>query len=222
MTELSIEGKLGQVFGSTWKLNVSNFVELFNALEANTQKLRNYLGTHKKEYWAIFVDGERVDADGFLFNNIKDKKIKIIPILAGAAGAIAAAIVTNMGITSTVGALMVEFVLTVIISTAISFGLSLLMAKLMKTDDPEAVNTTSFLFGAPENVSEQGQVVPVGYGRIRGGSKVISVSNTNVDKAVWERNSLSDFVAGDVRRPVVGVVGGGGGGGGGINLIEQL
>tara|TARA_Y100000296_G_scaffold71101_1_gene86261 strand:- start:89 stop:757 length:669 start_codon:yes stop_codon:yes gene_type:complete len=220
MTELSIEGKLGRVFGSTWKLKVSNFVELFSALEANTQKLRNYLRGHKNEYWAIFVDGERVDADGFLFNNIKDKKIKIIPILAGGAAAIATAIVAEMGITSTIGALVVEFVLTVIISTAISYGISLLIAKLMKTDDPEAVNTTSFLFGAPENVADQGQVVPVGYGRIRTGSKVISVSSTNVDKAVWEKNSLSDFVAGNVKRPVVGLHGGGGGGGSiGFNYI---
>jgi len=219
MTELSIEGKLGRVFGSTWKLKVSNFVELFSALEANTQKLRNYLRGHKNEYWAIFVDGERVDADGFLFNNIKDKKIKIIPILAGGAAAIATAIVAEMGITSTIGALVVEFVLTVIISTAISYGISLLIAKLMRTDDPEAVNTTSFLFGAPENVADQGQVVPVGYGRIRTGSKVISVSSTNVDKAVWEKNSLSDFVAGNVKRPVVGLYGGGGGGSIGFNYI---
>ena len=201
MTELSIEGKLGKVFGSTWQLSVSNFVELFSALEANTQKLRNYLRKNKKEYWAIFVDGERVDADGFLFDNIKDKKVKIIPILAGAAATVAVAIVEAIGIQSTLGALVAEFVLTIIISTAISFGLSLLIAKLMKPDDPEAVNTTSFLFSSPENVAEQGQVVPVGYGRIRTGSKVISVSATNVDKAVWERNALSDFVEGNVHIP---------------------
>jgi len=219
MTELNIEGKLGKVFGSTWELNVSNFVELFSALEANTQKLRNYLRTNRKEYWAIFVDGERVDADGFLFDNIKNKKIQIIPILAGAAGTIAAAIVAEMGITSTLGALVVEFVLTVIISTAISFGLSLLIAKLMRTDDPEVVNTTSFLFGAPENVAEQGQVVPVGYGRIRTGSKVISVSSTNVDKAVWEKNSLSDFIGGTAtRRPTTFS---GGADGGGIGTVAK-
>ena len=194
MTELNIEGKLGKVFGSTWELNVSNFVELFSALEANTQKLRNYLRTNRKEYWAIFVDGERVDADGFLFDNIKNKKIQIIPILAGAAGTIAAAIVVEMGITSTFGALVMEFVLTAIISTAISFGISLLIAKILKSDDPEAVNTTSYIISSPENVASQGQVVPVGYGRIRTGSKIISVAATNVDKAVWENRALADFV----------------------------
>jgi len=214
MTELSIEGKLGKLLGSSWKLNVSNFVELFNALEANTQKLRNYLRGHQKEYWAIFVDGERVDADGFLYDNIKNKKIKIIPILAGGAAAIATAIVAQMGITSTFGIFLMEFVLTVIISTAISFGLSLLIAKLMNSDDPEVVNTTSLFFGSPENVADQGQVVPVGYGRIRTGSKVISVSSTNVDKAIWERNSLSNFMAGNVNNPDLTPVGGGGSGGG--------
>jgi len=197
MTELNIEGKLGKVFGSTWELNVSNFVELFSALEANTQKLRNYLRTNRKEYWAIFVDGERVDADGFLFDNIKNKKIQIIPILAGAAGTIAAAIVVEMGITSTFGALVMEFVLTAIISTAISFGISLLIAKILKSDDPEAVNTTSYIISSPENVASQGQVVPVGYGRIRTGSKIISVAATNVDKDVWENRALADFVGED-------------------------
>jgi len=212
MTELSIEGKLGKLLGSSWKLNVSNFVELFNALEANTQKLRNYLRGHQKEYWAIFVDGERVDADGFLYDNIKNKKVKIIPILAGGAAAIATAIVAQMGITSTFGIFLMEFVLTVIISTAISFGISLLIAKLLNSDDPEAVNTTSFLFGSPENVADQGQVVPVGYGRIRVGSKVISVSSTNVDREVWERSG--NF--GDSGYITLNPVGGGGGGGGGI------
>mgnify|MGYP003671896229 CR=1 FL=1 len=217
MTELSIEGKLGKLLGSSWKLNVSNFVELFNALEANTQKLRNYLRGHQKEYWAIFVDGERVDADGFLYNNIKNKKIKIIPILAGGAAAIATAIVAEMGITSAFGIFLMEFVLTIIISTAISFGISLLIAKLLNSDDPEAVNTTSFLFGSPENVADQGQVVPVGYGRIRVGSKVISVSSTNVDRAVWERSSSlgnGGYITSD---PI-----GGGGGGGGIGTPMDL
>ena len=54
----------------------------------------------------------------------------------------------------------------------------------------------------------------MGYGRIRTGSKVISVSATNVDKAVWERNALSDFVEGNVHIPdftslSVGLGGGG-------------
>jgi len=88
---------------------------------------------------------------------------------------------------------LLEFVLTVLISAAISFGISMLMAKLLSTDDPEAVKTTSFIFTSAENTTEQGQVVPVGYGRIKVGSKVISVAASNVDKGQWDRWRESNF-----------------------------
>jgi predicted phage tail protein len=198
MTEISIEGKLGRELGSHWKLKVRNFVELFNALEANTNKLRKYLDGHRREYWAIFVNDERVDPSSFLHSNIKNKKIKIIPILAGAAASVAVAIVGAMGIESALLVMVLEFVLTAIISTAISFGLSLLLAKLLKTDDPKAVNTTSFIFSSPENVTQQGQVVPVGYGRIKVGSTTISVGLTNVDKYIWEHNDMANMMGGTV------------------------
>ena len=193
MTTVNIEGHLGRVFGSVWNLQVSTFRELFSAIEANTKNLRSYLYKNKKEYWAIFVDGERVDLDNFLQSNIKNKKIKIIPILAGAASTLAVAIVSQLGIQSAFMVGLLEFVLTVLISAAISFGISMLMAKLLSTDDPEAVKTTSFIFTSAENTTEQGQVVPVGYGRIKVGSKVISVAASNVDKGQWDGWRESNF-----------------------------
>jgi predicted phage tail protein len=201
MTTVNIEGHLGRVFGSVWNLQVSTFRELFSAMEANSKNLRSYLHQNKKEYWAIFVDGERVESDKFLQSNIKDKKVKIIPILAGAAAALAGFLVAQLGIQSAFIVGLLEFVLTVLISAAISFGISMLMAKLLSTNDPEAMKTTSFLFTSAENTSEQGQVVPVGYGRIKVGSKVISVAASNIDKGQWERWRQSDF---EVNIPVVG------------------
>jgi predicted phage tail protein len=201
MTTVNIEGHLGRVFGSVWNLQVSTFRELFSAMEANSKNLRSYLHQNKKEYWAIFVDGERVESDKFLQSNIKDKKVKIIPILAGAAAALAGFLVAQLGIQSAFIVGLLEFVLTVLISAAISFGISMLMAKLLSTNDPEAMKTTSFLFTSAENTSEQGQVVPVGYGRIKVGSKVISVAASNIDKGQWERWRRSDF---EVNIPVVG------------------
>jgi len=201
MTTVNIEGHLGRVFGSVWNLQVSTFRELFSAMEANSKNLRSYLHQNKKEYWAIFVDGERVESDKFLQSNIKDKKVKIIPILAGAAAALAGFLVAQLGIQSAFIVGLLEFVLTVLISAAISFGISMLMAKLLSTNDPEAMKTTSFLFTSAENTSEQGQVVPVGYGRIKVGSKVISVAASNIDKGQWERWRVSDF---EVNIPVVG------------------
>jgi len=218
MTNISIEGHLGEVVGSSWTLKVKNFRELFNALEANTNKLRNYFNARRKQYWAIFVDDERVDAEKFMFQNIENKHVRIIPLLAGGASTLAAAIVAAIGVEGT-AALILEFVISAIISMAISFGLSMLMAKLMKSDDPEAANTTSHVFSSPENVSQQGEVVPVGYGRVKVGSTVISVSSSNVDRQVWEQNNMKVF--GGMKSvytpsPRVGVGGAGGGLRGGI------
>jgi|6_EtaG_2_1085325.scaffolds.fasta_scaffold02937_2 predicted phage tail protein len=198
MTNISIEGHLAKVVGPKWELRVRNFVELFNAIEANTHKLRAYLNGRTGHYWAIFVNGEKVDPDSFLFQNIKDKNVKIIPLLAGG-GPIVTAIVTAMGVEGT-AAIILEFVISAIISMAISFGLSMLMAKLMKPDDPQAANTTSFIFGSPENVASQGNVVPVGYGRIKAGGNVISVSSSNVDRTVWDESDLGVFGETVVRR----------------------
>jgi predicted phage tail protein len=169
MTNISIEGNLAKIVGPKWQLKVRNFVELFNAIEANTHKLRAYLNGGSGRYWAIFVNGEKVNPDSFLFQNIKDKSVKIIPILAGGVTTVSAAIVAAM---------------------AISFGLSMLMAKLMKSDDPQAANTTSLVFGSPENVAAQGNVVPVGYGRVKAGGSVISVSSSNVDRDIWDEGLL--------------------------------
>jgi predicted phage tail protein len=221
MTNISIEGHLAEVVGSSWTLKVRNFMELFNAIEANTNKLRDYFNTRTKQYWAIFVDGERVDAERFMFQNIENKEVKIIPLLAGGASAMAAAIVSAIGAQGT-AAIILEFVISAIISMAISFGLSMLMAKLMKTDDPEAVNTTSYIFSSPENVSQQGQVVPVGYGRVKVGSTVISVSSSNVDRQIWEDNDM-DVLGGlkSVFTRSPDVKSGGGGGGGSIRTNYQ-
>ena len=155
------------------------------------------------------------------------KSLKIIPILGGGAVIIpyvATWIVGHTGAWMTYA--MAKAVAALVVITALAlvaygiYSLIVLLQKGPKVGEDEA--SASFIFSGPQNVASQGSVVPVAYGRMKTGSRIISVSSTNVDKAVWERNSLSDFVAGDVRRPVVGVVGGGGGGGGGINLIEQL
>jgi predicted phage tail protein len=200
MTNISIEGHLAEVVGPKWQLKVRNFVELFNAIEANTHKLRAYFNGRADNYWAIFVNDEKVDPDSFLFQNIKDKNVKIIPVLAGGVTTISAAIVAAIGIESAFVAMILEFVISAIISMAISFGLSMLMAKLMKPDDPQAHNTTSFVFSSPENVASQGNAVPVGYGRLKAGGMIISVSSSSVDRAIWDENKMGVFGETVVRR----------------------
>ncbi|HHZ94229.1 MAG TPA: tail assembly protein [Flavobacteriales bacterium] len=183
MTTIRIEGWLGELLGRKWDLKVKNFVELFNAIENNTHKLRSFLLKNRGNSFAMFVDGELVDNKNFLFTNIRGKRVDIMPVLAGATTAIASQIASAvLGTAEGFAFAATVFVLDTLITAVITMGISILIAKLMAPDDPQAVNTTSFVFGSAENVSSQGQVVPVGYGRVRIGSKVISTSMSTMDK----------------------------------------
>jgi len=184
MTTIRIEGWLGELLGRKWDLKVKNFVELFNAIENNTHKLRSLLLKTRGNSFAMFVDGELVDNKNFLFMNVRGKKVDILPVLAGATTAIASSIAKAVLGEAAKGFAFeaAVFVLDTLITAVITMGISILIAKLMAPDDPQAVNTTSFLFGSAENVASQGQVVPVGYGRMRAGSKVISSSMSTMDK----------------------------------------
>ena len=83
---------------------------------------------------------------------------------------------------------------------------------------------TSYIFSSPENVSQQGQVVPVGYGRVKVGSTIISVSSSNVDRQIWEDNDM-DVLGGlksvFTRSPDVKPGGGGGGGSSRTNYHQK-
>ena len=197
MTTLTIEGWLGSLLGRKWDLDVRNFVELFSALEHNTHKLKNFLLKSKNNCFAIFVDGEQVEKENFLFMDIRGKEVQILPVLAGSTTAIATKIIEAIGITAETFAFEAAvFVLDIVIQAVISMGISILITKLMDPGDPDVVNTSSFAFGTAENVASQGQVVPVGYGRIRTGSKIISVAKSSMDKIKFEEGGSTDSVYG--------------------------
>ena len=197
MITLTIEGWLGSLLGRKWNLDVKNFVELFSALENNTHKLKNFLLKNKNNCFAIFVDGEQVEKENFLFMDIRGTEIQILPVLAGSTTAIATKIIEAIGLTAETFAFEAAvFVLDVVIQAVISMGISILITKLMDPGDPDVVNTSSFAFGSAENVASQGQVVPVGYGRIRTGSKIISVGKSSMDKVKFEEGGETPSVYG--------------------------
>ena len=188
MTSVSLEGRLGQIVGSHFSFKTRTLREVLDAIEANTGKFRNYLLGNGKRMFAIFVDGKELDPVASLNTNVKNKKITIIPLLFGAfVASLTAAIVGAMAVTG-VAAKVATFVVGTVLSAALSFGISLLISKIMKQDDPEALNTSSFLFGQAENVTKQGVVVPVGYGRMQVGSRVISVNLFNIDRSKYDNS----------------------------------
>jgi len=185
MTTVSLEGRLGQIVGSNFKFKTRTLREVLIAIEANTGKLRSYLRGNGKRFFAIFVDGKEIDLDSQLNTNVYGKNVSIIPILMGALVGTTAAItsaIVGSAAAGTLTAKITSFIVGTVLAAGLTFGLNLLISKLLKPDDPQSVNTSSFIFGQAENIAKQGVVVPVGYGRLQVGSRVISVNNFSVDR----------------------------------------
>jgi len=189
MTEVFIAGRMGQILGKTHTFNCSTLKEVFAAIECNTGKLRKYMCFNKKRLFAIFVNGKKVESDFLGEYKVKNSTVHILPLLMGAVG-MTAAMAFGIGTTTTAAGATVAgtgtYIAAGIINAAVSFGMSMLIAKIMAPDDPKAKSSTSFVFGSPENVTEQGEPVPVGYGRLIVAGKVISVSSFNIDRQVFQ------------------------------------
>jgi len=196
MTEVHIEGRLGKIVGSYHRLSCVTLKEVLAAIECNTGKLRRYLQLNKKRYFSIFVDGQQVDPSFLGETKVLGKKIVILPIIMGAIGFTIAASISVLTVGGSLTA--VGMIVGAVITAAISFGLSMIISKLLAPDDPEIINTTSFVFSKAENVAAQGQPVPVGYGRLRVGGNVISVNIFNVDKEKFDSATFYNVFADNI------------------------
>lgn len=195
MTEVFIEGRLGKIVGNHHKFCCVTLREIFEALESNTGKFKRYLLRNKKRTFSIFIDDKLVDPELFGEEKVKGKKVTILPMLMGAVGfTIVSAIGTTALGSFSAGFTSLGFITAGLINAAFSFGLSLLISKLLAPDDPDITNTTSFVFGPPENVAEQGGPVPVGYGRLIVAGKIVSANSLSVDREIFENQDFYNTI----------------------------
>ena len=179
MTNVIIHGRFGEVVGKHHNFACSKLSEVFRAIESNTGMLRKYTSSNRKRKMSIFVNGKAASDKNFDLVNVKNSKVVILPILMGAIG------ITIMTIIAKGAALTIKAKITAaIINIAFAIGMSLLMSKLLAPDDPDTASTSSYIFNQAENAVKQGSPVPVGYGRFKVGSTILSVSLINVDKAL--------------------------------------
>ena len=194
MTQVFLEGRLGDLVGRTFTFKARNVREVLSAIEANTGKLRSYFLRNQKRYFAVFVGDKEVLSEASLLTSVKGKTVRILPILFGSVATISAAIAAKL-VAGAVAKAVVGFIIGAVLSSILAFGISMLIAKIMKPDDPNTVSTSSFIFGQAENVANQGLPVPIGYGRFIIGSRVISVNTFSVDKAQFNNGYFSVFMS---------------------------
>lgn len=171
MKTIYLHGKLGQEFGKKWTLNAKTLPEMFHAINCNKEGFLDHLLKDIDDgvkYLVLKKSCETINSQEELTENIisekdveletKDKEFHLVAAAEGGVEVFVAGLIEWFA---------VENIITVIVMSAISYGI----AALMKPPEPEKVkkNTATsrsyVLNGAQERYS-QGSPVPVGYGRL--------------------------------------------------------
>jgi predicted phage tail protein len=152
MINIILHGVLGKKLGKNWQLNVDSIYEIFEAVEANNQKINKYFSDFKKfvTHFIVYVDGKILPSH-LLKSKILENgnKVEIIPIVQGGGTAL-------------------------IITGIIMMILSIILSIVLSPKVPKDVKTNSSIMGSINNVLNRNAPVPLGYGRLKVGSLVIS------------------------------------------------
>lgn len=151
MIDITLHGILGKKLGKNWQLDVDSVFEIFEAVEANNQKINKYFSDFKKfvSHFVVYIDGKIMPAH-LLKSKILENgsKVEILPVVQGG----------------------IELVIIGILLII----LSIVLAVVLSPKAPKDVKTNSSILGGIRNVLNRNIPVPIGYGRLRIGSAVIS------------------------------------------------
>ena len=174
-TKIFIHGLLGELFTTSIEVYIKNLFFVTKDIDCNFPGFCNKIAQLSKEGmdYSIVIDGCSIKDEKELMSTGNFKEIHIIPTLSGAGVLIPLLLAVGQAL----------------IPIAISVGLSYLAMKFLnKTDQKQSYQAVggsasqvsaggkSNIFGNVVNVSSQGESIPIGYGRMRVGSKVIATS----------------------------------------------
>lgn len=191
-------------------VKAGNFDDIIKCLQVNFPKLGNKIrkSNHIFDSIVIVVDDKIISDSSLLNESIRNAKvIELLPVQVFSALFTAAA-------TATLLTKALVFVANVVVISALSFGISFLISKLLTPKDPKQVKTSSYILSGKANVAARNTPIPIGYGKLRVGSLIISTFATNFDYSQFDPR----VGAGSS----IGFIGATGGGSGGNVLINTL
>lgn len=190
LTEVILEGAFAKVAGQKrWMLDCSSPAEAIMLISANCQgRLRNWIRQNLSKYKICQVEcesenGDKESLDDKSFQTQRTcKQIRFVPIFTGAGGdngvlqAIVgvAMIVVGAILTFTPFAAVGQGMITAGIGMVLGAIATMLMSP--SDDKDEDDGRKSYYFNGAVNTTEQGNPVPLVFGRCRVGSAVISSS----------------------------------------------
>lgn len=168
MKTIKLNGEPASLFCREIKLTAESFSDVYEGINVNYPKFRSYVIDKSKNGLSFyFTDKENniVTQESFKLNEgVYSMHLHVV----GAGG-------NGMSMLAQGGLGFIQ-----------GFGMSMLSNWLNKKMNPKKpdkveISTESYIYTQNENLAQQGTTLPVGYGQLRVGSKVISSSITNYD-----------------------------------------
>lgn len=189
MVKVFLHGVLAEKFGEKWDLDISKPIEAAAAIEANTRSFYKFIFSEAERgvYYGMKVNGVYIDDEKQLQLNYGNlETLDMEPIPEGAA------------IFSAIAAFAATFIGKMLIMAAVSMAVSLLVTGVVNmmfkpptpptppanivVESNTSQTTSSYIISGPINNERQGLPVPIGYGRLKVGSIVMSSAVRNISK----------------------------------------
>jgi len=169
MTTIRLHGILAKEYTDIFTMKIGKPSSVFSAIDSNRRGfLKRVIELQKQGFiYDVIVNKTRI-TDGYKMDGIKDPEtIDLVPIIVGSGGVLSF-IFGGTLLGSMAGSLALA-------------GISYALSPKPDTQDQrvEATATaskSSFVFGGVVNTASQGTPVPIGYGRLKVGSKVIQAT----------------------------------------------
>jgi predicted phage tail protein len=176
LTTIKLYGDLGEKFGKEFQFEVHSPAEAVRLLAANFKGFTEFfVGEDLKKQYHVYVGKQDLDTKEIDHPVSPKEVIKIVPVVAGGT--------ENPFIRIIVGVVLVVAAAYGAPTASIGWGLIIggVSQVLFAPPTPPSAaalevdeNMPSYNFDGPVNTVRQGNPVPVGYGRLRVGSQVIS------------------------------------------------
>lgn len=179
MTEVILHGKIAKLFPANYKFyNIYKPSDCLEAIDANYEGFKNYFKNTRETnaLYEMIVDGETVKNAQDAFNKKEIKKIEIVPAITGSDPV------------SFIGAFFVNLIIGLVVA-----GIQYLLTTVPESEPKRFTLTptnSSFAFANQENIASQYTPVPIGYGALRVGSKIIESQRKAVDLGTSSNEGL--------------------------------
>lgn len=204
-----LDGELADRYGKELTVSGTSFAEIFKCLDCNFPDFRSYLieCQEKGIGFVLELAEAPITDEKELIMEFQEGDMFISPQPAGAKGAvkvIAAIVIAVLIVTNPAGWAIAAGSLTtagavaagVAVSLAIS-GLAEMMAPDPSTDSLDSTQNKSYLFQGSGQVIEEGDPVPVVYGKLRIPGRLVSFDVRN-EKAAYIDTGFSSISSNDI------------------------